>query len=184
MRRTILTPADLAGAALDDLKQWLAIRSNADDAALTALLAASCEACEGFTGTMPLTQACEEIIPARGSWQALTTRPVHAITEVAGLPAEGSAFALPSGNYAIELEADGTALVRVMHQGAAGRVRMRFLAGLAPEWGLLPETLRHGVLRLAAHLHRARDSGDGGDMGAPPAAVTALWRPWRRMRVA
>lgn len=181
MRRTILTPADLAGAALDDLKQWLAIRSGADDAALTALLGASCEACEGFTGTMPLTQGCEEIVTAHGAWQRLATRPVHAITEVAGLPAEGSAFALPVENYAIELEADGTALVRVMHQGAAGRIRVRFLAGLAPEWNLLPEGLRHGILRLAAHLHRARDSGD---TGAPPAAVTALWRPWRRVRVA
>jgi len=181
MRRTILSPADLAGAALDDLKQWLAIRSNADDAALTALLAASCEACEGFTGTMPLAQACEVILPAKAQWQTLPIRPVHAVTEVAGLPAEGSAFALPGGHYEIELEADGTALVRVLHQGAAGRIRVRFLAGLAPEWGLLPEGLRHGVLRLAAHLHRARDSGDA---GAPPAAVTALWRPWRRLRVA
>ncbi len=181
MRRMILTPADLAGAALDDLKQWLAIRSGADDAALSALLAAACEACEGFTGTMPLTQGCEAILPATGQWQALPVRPVHAVTEVAGLPAEGSAFALAGGHYEIELEADGTALIRVLHQGAAGRIIVRFLAGLAPEWGLLPEGLRHGILRLAAHLHRARDSGD---TSAPPAAVTALWRPWRQVRVA
>lgn len=181
MRRTILTPADLGGAALDDLKHWLAIRSGADDAALTALLAAACAACEGFTGIMPLTQACEEIHPARRGWQPLATRPVHAITEIAGLPAEGSAFVLATEAYAIDIDASGTGIVRVLRQGAAGRVRVRFLAGLAPEWSMLPEALRHGVLRLAAHLHRARDSGD---TGAPPAAITAFWRPWRRVRVA
>ena len=36
-----------------------------------------------------------------------------------------------------------------------------------------------GVVLLTAHLfdHRGGES-------APPAAVTALWRPWRRMRLA
>jgi hypothetical protein len=36
------------------------------------------------------------------------------------------------------------------------------------------------VLRLVAHLFTSRD-GPGGD---PPAAVTALWRPYRRLRLA
>ena len=44
----------------------------------------------------------------------------------------------------------------------------------------VPEPIRQGVLRLVAHLFTVRD-GDGGE---PPAAVTALWRPYRRMRLA
>ena len=44
----------------------------------------------------------------------------------------------------------------------------------------IPEPIRQGVLRLVAHLFAARDDG-GGEM---PAAVTALWRPYRRMRLA
>jgi hypothetical protein len=46
-------------------------------------------------------------------------------------------------------------------------------------WGAHP--LRQGVVRLAAHLYAERD---GPELGGPPAAVTALWRPWRRMRLA
>lgn len=181
MRRTILAPADLAGAALDELKDWLAIRSDAEDAQLAALLGAAIEACEGFTGTMPLSQQCEEIHPARTDWHRLATRPVGAILSVEGIPAEGSAFPFVSDAYEIDIEADGTGMVRILRQGVAGRIRVRFLAGLAPDWEALPESLRHGVLRLAAHLYRARDAG--GDT-APPAAVTALWRPWRRLQIA
>jgi hypothetical protein len=44
----------------------------------------------------------------------------------------------------------------------------------------VPEPIRQGVLRLVAHMFTDRD-GDGGE---PPAAVTALWRPYRRLRLA
>lgn len=180
MKRVIVAPADLAGAALGELKQWLAITSSAEDAALTAMLGAAAEMCEAFTGTMPLEALCEEVLPGSAEWQVLSTRPVQAITAVEAIPAEGARYALAPEAYEIELEADGSGLVRLVSQGNAGRVAVRFTAGLAPDWGSLPEALRHGIVRLAAHQYRER--GDGG-ASAPPAAVTALWRPWRRMRL-
>lgn len=84
--------------------------------------------------------------------------------------------------YAIDLEADGSALVQLADQGNAGRIAVRFTAGLAGEWGNLPESLRHGVIRLAAHMFRSRESESGAP--AAPAAVVALWRPWRRFQLA
>ena len=65
--------------------------------------------------------------------------------------------------------------------GSAARLAVRFTAGLAPSWETLPEALRHGILRLAAHQHRERETSGAGPI--PPAAVAALWRPWRRMRL-
>ncbi len=184
MQRTIVAAAELPEAALDQLKQWLAIRSSTDDAALVDLLRAALEMCEAFTGTMPITCTCEEIHPASGEWQALSTRPVQSIAGIEGIPAEGARFALEPEAYAIDLAADGTGLVRVARPNAfgadAGRVAVRFVAGLAPAWENLPEGLRHGIVRLAAHHWRMRDSA--ADAG-PPAAVAALWRPWRRMRL-
>ena len=180
MQRTTPTPPELPAAALDELKQWLAIRSSADDAALTGLLRTALEMCEAFTGTMPLACTCEELLPASGEWQTLATRPVQAITGVEAIPAEGARYVLALDAYAIDLAADGAGLVRVTRQGTAGRIAVRFTAGLAPAWEVLPEGLRHGVVRLAAHHWRLRDSG--ADAG-PPAAVAALWRPWRRVRL-
>lgn len=180
MKRAILTPPDLSGA-LADLKRWLAITATGEDEALTALLGAALDACEAFTGAMPLAATCEEILPAHREWQALATRPVQAIAGIEGVPAEGPRFALAPDAYEIDLDADGSGRVRVLRQGAAGRLAVRFDAGLAPEWSALPGSLRHGAIRLAAELYRARD---GAASVHPPAAVAALWRPWRRMRLA
>ncbi|MGN3974438.1 head-tail connector protein [Tsuneonella sp. SYSU-LHT278] len=180
MQRTIVVPAELPGAALDELKQWLAVRSSTDDAALTALLRTALETCEAFTGSVPIACLCEEILPASADWRSLAARPVVAISGLEGIPAEGGRFTLAPDAYEIELEADGTGRVRVTRQGSAGRVAARFTAGLAPTWELLPESLRHGIVRLAAHHWRVRDTAV--DTG-PPAAIAALWRPWRRMRL-
>ncbi len=183
MTRTILTPAAFPAAALTDVKQWLAITGSGEDDALTSLVKAAIELCESFTGQMLLESECEEPLPAcRGIWQVLATRPVQAITQLEGVPAEGARFTLTADAYAIDLEADGGAKIRLLRQGSAGRIAVRFTAGMAGDWADLPESLRHGVIRLAAHLFRQRVEEN--TAGAPPAAVTALWRPWRRYHLA
>lgn len=182
MKRAILAPPALAPAALDELKAWLAITTAADDAALASLVNAALETCEAFTGLMPIEATCEEVLPADTCWRGLQTRPVQAVAGVDGIPPEGARFALAPEDYAIELDADGGAHVRIVRQGAAGRVAVQFIAGLAPDWASLPDGLRHGVIRLAADSYRRRD-GEGQGL-QPPAAIVALWRPWRRTRLA
>lgn len=182
MMRAIITPAVLAPMALTELKNWLGITTPSDDAQLSALLRTALDACEHFTGTIPIEQGCEAVLAITPDWQALPARPVQAITAIEGIPAEGGRFALPPASYAIELDADGTGRVRLGNPGAAGRIAVRFSAGLAADWSGLPDGLRHGILRLAAFYYRQRESEGSGAM--PPAAVAALWRPWRRMRVA
>ena len=179
--RTTLTPPALPDAALGALKAWLAISTTAEDAALTALLGAALETCEAFTGQTVLETEFEELLPAQSRWQVLTSRPVQAITLAEGIPAEGARFTLAADAYAIELDADGGARFRLDRQGTAGRIAVRFTAGLAVEWDDVPEAIRHGTIRLAAHLYRQRDSETG--TATPPAAVAALWRPWRRLHL-
>lgn len=180
MKRAILAPAELGGAALSELKHWLAIQTTQEDEALVRLIRAALDMCEAFTGAMPLAATCEEIIPASRDWHGLTTRPVHAITGVEAIRTEGTRSALPVDAYDVDITADGCGVVRVSQPGAAGRIAVRFAAGLAPGWGSLPDGLRHGIIRLAAHQYRERDDGAAAQ---PPAAVAALWQPWRRMRI-
>ena len=180
--RAIVTPATLSPTALAELKQWLGITTTYDDAPLEALLRAGLEMCEAFTGVMPLETGCEETLPLASGWQNLRTRPVQSITALSGLSATGDRFALTPQAYAIDLLADGSGRVNVMTPGAATRIVVGFTAGMAPDWQSLPEALRQGILRLAAHQHRERESSGAGPI--PPAAVAALWRPWRRMRLA
>lgn len=155
---------------------------NRDDAELTALFKSALDLCEGFIGAMPLSSGCEELLAASGEWQSLATRPIQAITGVSALAVNGTRSTLASGDYEIDIFADGTGLVRLRRTIDQTRIAVRFTAGLADDWATLPEALRHGVMRLAAFQHRNRDSAK--ELPGPPAAVAALWRPWRRMRLA
>lgn len=182
MKRAIIAPPTLAPAALAELKAWLGITTSRDDAELSGLIRTALELCEGFIGVMPLASGCEETLPAHGTWQMLATRPVSAITGVWALAANGTRTALAAAAYDIDIDADGGGYVRLTAMPDQKRMAVRFTAGLAESWDTLPEAIRQGVVRWAAYQHRARDTDKA--LPGPPAAIAALWRPWRRMRLA
>lgn len=169
-----------APVGIDEAKTWLRLEACDDDGLVAALIRSATEMCEAFIGQLLIARGCQSVLVATGEWQKLGPTPVRAITSVEGLPADGAAFVLPSDGVTIDIDCNGDGWVRVTRPGAAGRIRISYRAGLAEEANGVPEALRHGVLRLVAHLYATRD--DAGER-APPAAVTALWRPWRRMRL-
>jgi uncharacterized phiE125 gp8 family phage protein len=171
-------PAAAIAAARDAARLHLRISGAAEDALLAAHAATALALCEAFTGQALIVRGWSEILAWHGAWQRLGGAPVTAIDSVEGLPADGAGFTLPAESYAIDIDAHGEGWVRVTQPGAAGRVQVGYAAGLAPDWDGLPAPLTQGVVMLTAHLFEARASG-----GAPPAAVAALWRPWRRVRL-
>ncbi len=165
----------LPQAAADEVKAYLRMFTTDENGEVRACLAAAAELCERFTGQALLVRTHEERLASSGGWMRLSAGPVTAIGGVQALGPDGSAVAVPVDAYAIDIDADGQGWVRT----GAGRVRVSYQAGLTTGWSGLPEALRHGIVRLAAHLFMER-----GEMRtAPPAAVSALWRPWRQMRI-
>ena len=102
-----------------------------------------------------------------------------AITALEALPVTGAARALAPGGYAIDIDADGVGRVRLTAPVPEGRIRVSYSAGRAATLEAVPPPVRRGMVLLVAHLFLERE-GDA----RPPAAVTALWRPWRRMGLA
>jgi len=209
MTRVIVTPPVLPPAALAELKDWLGITISADDAGLTTLLNTALDVCADYIGLAPLAATYEETVsvptgriamPAPADWQSchypadwrgracndgwhrLGIRPVTAVQSVESLSLTGARAALPSDSFTMRLDSDGQCAIRIPSGQGVERAVLRFTAGLANDWSGLPESLRHGIMRLAAHQYRSRES-TGAD-ALPPASVTALWRPWRRMRMA
>jgi uncharacterized phiE125 gp8 family phage protein len=163
---------------LEDLKAYLRITGTQEDGLLARLLASATGLCELFTGQWLVVRQAREVVAAKAEWQRLAARPVVAVSAVEGWSDAGVASVLPVEGYAVDIDANGEAWVRVRAPGVA-RVRVTYSAGLASEMAAVPAGLGQGIVRLAADHYATREGGEG----APPAAVTALWRPWRRMRL-
>lgn len=160
---------------LAEAQAFARIETGEEEALLAGLIRTGSALCEAFLGQAVIARSFSEEVRASGDWQRLSAAPVRSIDEVsiAGLP-------LPADAYAVDIDASGCGWVRMLDAASGGIVTVSGAAGLAVDQNGVPEPIRHGVLRLVAHLFGARD-GEGGEI---PAAVTALWRPYRRMRLA
>lgn len=169
--------------AVAEAKALLRIDGDQEDAVVGRLIGSATALCEAFTGQWLMPREGDEAIAACMQWQRLRATPVRAITALETLPTEGEPTSLPAEAFSLDIDASGDGWVRVHDARDSGRLRVRFEAGLAAaaSWADLPEPLRQGILRLAAHLYTHRERADPSI--EPPAAVTALWRPWRRMRL-
>lgn len=180
MQRTILQPPVPGEAALAELKHWLGITRPNDDEALTRLLTTSLTICEAFTGRTPLRQTVEEIVPLRGDWQELVSRPVQSITAAAVIADTGTRTPIATLTEALEWRIGVSACLRLLRPLDGQGLAVQLVTGIAADWNALPPPLRHGIIRLAAHHFRDRE---GKSSAVPPASVTALWRPWREVRL-
>lgn len=176
----IAAAAPVLPVALAELKADARIATSEEDALLAGFARAATDLCERFTGMLLISRAVSETIPAGAAWTRLAAAPVRSIESVAALASDGTETLLPADAYAIDVDAAGEGWVRLTATRRETRLRVGYVAGLAADGNGVPEALRQGIVRLAAHYHARRD---GAAPGAPPAAVTALWRPWRRLRL-
>jgi uncharacterized phiE125 gp8 family phage protein len=182
-----LSPPLIAAEALDDVAAYLRLSGDDELTLLAGLLGTALLQCEAFCGTILLRRAGTEDLRITGTWQMIKATPLRSISAVSGLSAAGASTLIPASSYAIDIDENGTGWLRIHDGGGAQidsgvwRARVSFEAGSADRWGDIPAPLRQGMLRLVAHLHRHRD---GGDDAGPPAAVAALWRSFRQLRLA
>ncbi len=164
---------------MSQAQAYVRIERGEEEGGLAGLIPAASALCESVLNQVVIAREFSAELPASGRWERLAVTPVRSIASVEVLDAAGVGTPLASGSYAVDIDFNGDGWVRVSN-AAGTRVRVSGTVGLAADQNGVPEPIRQGVLRLVAHLFASRD-GAGGD---PPAAVTALWRPYRRMRLA
>lgn len=166
----VLGTADRA-AAIAAVKARLRVASEDEDALIAAFAETALGLAEQVTGQATIARAMTQAVAGCDGWQRLAARPVTAIgpvEDMAGPP-------LTPDAHAVDIDADGAGWVRI---AAGTRARVTFTAGLAADWAGLPPAIRDGAAMLAAHLFDDRTGTQ-----PVPAAVTALWRPFRTVRL-
>jgi uncharacterized phiE125 gp8 family phage protein len=168
-------PAGVIADAVAAAKAYLRLEGSAEEVVLAQLAVAAIGLGEQFCGEALIGRSFEDAVVSSADWQRLPACPVTAIDAVTG----AGGRVLPVGSYAIDIDADGVGWVRVSAPAVSGAVvRVTYRAGSAADWGGLPAAVAQGVVMLVAHLF-AHDADDR----APPTAVAALWRPYRRLRI-
>lgn len=174
--------AATAVVSLSEVKAFLRVEHDAEDALLAGFIRSATDLCEAFTGQVLLVREIDVRVRADGNWHRLTPTPVTRLVSAAGHGADGSSAALAMTHVDMQVDFSGDGWVRCVAPDVAV-ARLTVEAGIAADWNGLPEALRQGIVRLVAHLYAHRDDAAADERTGPPAAVAALWRPWRRMRL-
>lgn len=133
-----------------------------DIGAIPARLIAICEA---FLGQVLIEREIKEELEASATWQRLKHHPVTAINK------------FNFQDVVTDIDSSGNGWVR-MPRALSDPLRVTYRAGMATDLDGLPEPIKQGLTRLQQHVDTM------GDAAEPPAAVTALWRPYRIARLA
>ena len=158
---------------LSEAQAFARVATGEEEALVAGLIRTASGLCEAFLGQIVVERGFSEQLGSLIEWQRLVVAPVQSIDSVT---LDGAAIA--AGAFETDIDANGRGWVRLVRQ-QPGKVIVAGRAGMAPGRNEAPEAIRHGVLRLVAHLFEARDGADG----EFPPAVTALWRPYRRIRL-
>lgn len=164
---------------MSEAQAYVRIETGEEEALLAGLIRTASGLCEAFINQVVIVRSFECDIPVSSRWERLPITPVRSITDVSAVDSSGGLTPLSSGTFSIDVDYAGEGWIRLGALPHVHRLRVGGTAGMADDENGVPEPIRQGVLRLIAHLFTDRD-GDGSE---PPAAVTALWRPYRRMRL-
>jgi uncharacterized phiE125 gp8 family phage protein len=159
---------------LAEAQAFARVETGEEEALLAGLVRSASCICEAFLGQVVIERAFTQSIASSAEWQRLNVFPIRSISG-----ASSGGQQLPGMALEADIDANGCGWVRISDPVIRGPIEVSGTAGMAVGQNGVHEAIRQGVLRLVAHLFTARD-GDGAEI---PAAVTVLWRPFRRLRV-
>jgi uncharacterized phiE125 gp8 family phage protein len=156
---------------LSEMQAYVRIETGEEEALLAGLLRVASELCETFLNQALIARDFEVEARPTDGWSLLPIQPVRAISAVRRT---SGGETISSSTYRVDIDHEGRGYLSGLPVGETFTIAGT--AGLALEPNGIPEPIRQGILRLAAHFYSHRD----GTEAELPRAVSALWRPYRR----
>jgi uncharacterized phiE125 gp8 family phage protein len=184
--KSILTNPPLAEpVTLAEAKAHLRIDHDAEDALVTALIAAARRHVEAMTGLALMSQGWSFFAddwPANGAF-TLPLHPLIAVEELKMHGEEGDPAIVDPSHYYVDRWARPARLILRERSWArpariANGIEIEATLGFGDAADDVPEDLREAILRLVAHWHERR-----GDEQSRPLGFDALVAPYRAVRL-
>ena len=175
--------------AVSEMRAWLRLDHEAEDALLASLIAAARLAVEHAARRVLVETRWRLVLDAWPAERvvALPLSPLIALDAVRVRDAAGALQDLPPGSYRTDPAADPP---RVLIEPGApapsvaqGGIELVFRAGFGASAAAVPEPLRQAVRLLVARWFEHRGDGVDAPHGALPDDVLALVSPYRRPRL-
>jgi uncharacterized phiE125 gp8 family phage protein len=185
MKSILTTPPVAEPVTLAEAKAHLRIDDDAEDALVTALIAAARRQVEAMTGLALITQSWSFFAddwPAKGEF-ALPLHPLIAVEELKLHGEEGDPAVIDPAHYYVDGWARPARLIlRERDWPKPGRIangiEIAATLGFGNEPSDVPDDLREAILRLVAHWHERR-----GDEQSRPLGFATLIAPYRAVRL-
>lgn len=174
----ILKPPSVEPISLAELSSYLKLDDDADAARLASLVRTAREACELFLGSALVERQVRLRTALAGPRFYLSGGPVahiEALSQFIG----AAETVLDPALYPLQEQASRT-YIDLSGCPIGAVIQADYTIGLGPDWNAVPEAIRQGIMRLAAHQYEYRSSPA---VAALPNAVTALWQPYRKVRI-
>jgi uncharacterized phiE125 gp8 family phage protein len=172
---------------LDEVKMHLRVDGDADDAAISALIAVARQSCESFTGRALITRsyslyfdawpACKEVV--------LPKSPLLSVTQVCTYGVDNVAIEFLPAAYFVDIAGAPGRIVLAPGSSppfpgrAASGIEIRFKAGYGAAPEAVPAALRHGMKQMIAHLYERR--GDMPDSALQASGAALSFQPYRML---
>lgn len=172
---------------LTEAKLQCRVDGTAEDALLTAYIAAARQMCEEQTWRSLLTQTWDLWLPCWPPCRSirLPRPPLRSVTWIQYFDAAGVQQTLGGDAYQVITQSEPGGIVLAggkywpgHSMTAALPINIRFVAGYGDAAAAVPEALRQGMRLLIGHMYANRESTAPRDLQAMPQAVEWLWRPY------
>lgn len=174
----ILDPPNVEPVSLGEAQTFLKIEDERDAARIEALVRTSREACELFLGFALVSRTVRLRSTIMGPRFYLSSGPVQQLEGISAFQGVNETLYDPA-DFPV-LEQNGRAYLEVPGLALGLLLQVDYTIGLGPDWNAVPEAIRQGILRLVAHQYEQRSDPH---VAALPHAVTALWQPYRKLRL-
>jgi uncharacterized phiE125 gp8 family phage protein len=114
---------------MSEAQAYVRIETGEEEALLAGLIRTASALCEAFLGQAVIARSFATDVPASCKWQRIEPAPVQSISSLEAVDVNGVLAAVPSANYAVDIDAGGDGWVRVIDSAGATRVRVSGTAG-------------------------------------------------------